>query len=81
MQQNRIENWVLDTVSKNFVILAFLTKNQHNFTTNCVVTRNCCKINRHPYMHRQICLLSKKENVISFNEVKQRVKICISFAD
>ena len=26
MQQSRIENWVLDTVSKNFVILAFLTK-------------------------------------------------------
>ena len=30
MQQNRIENWVLDQFSKNFVILAFFDKNHHN---------------------------------------------------
>ena len=29
VQRSHIENWVLDTVSKNFVILAFFDKNQH----------------------------------------------------
>ena len=31
VQQNRIENLVLDTFSKNFAILAFFDKKQHTF--------------------------------------------------
>ena len=34
VHQNRIENCILDTFSKKFVILASFDKNQHTFSTN-----------------------------------------------
>ena len=58
MQQNRIENWIIDTFSKNFVILVlFWQKSTYIFRQAAFWNENAAK----PLvMHRQICLLSKK---------------------
>ena len=61
--QNHIENSVFEIVSKNFVIFAIFDKNLHIFRRIELLQENAAK----PIaMHRQICLLSKKKNIITF---------------
>ena len=43
-----LEIGLLQTI---FVIFNFFDKNQHFVSLNCVMTRNCCKINIHGYAY------------------------------
>ena len=78
VQQNRIKKWGFDTVSKNFMILAFFLREICIFFRLIALWQeNAAK----PIaMHRQICLVFKKQNSNAFNEVKRKNKICVSFA-
>ena len=62
MQQNRIEKLILDTDSKNIVILAVVDKISIRFSTNCVGQENAAK----PIAWANL-FTKQKVNIITFN--------------
>ena len=78
MQQNRIENWVLDTVSKNIVIFAFYDKNKHNFFDSLCCDKKMLQ-NQLPGISKSVYLIKRKVLLLLMRQ-NEKVKICVYFA-